>query len=570
MHPWSAEPASDLRDIFFALHDYCAVGYHRGNRANGRQHRRRDSTHSREHHRYFHQCVAGFGFDDQAVDVGLVDKLFHLIYQFVPRYLYLFEVDAKFFHDTRYYAGSCWDVRLIRVGYGLIPIRRYDDLPDDELAPILEQLHRANRAQEAVFPGDMVERQPVHVVYGGANLFKSGTPSRLGELALDSLWTNAADPLDFAECLGLRPELAEAVYSRVCNKLRCEPVEDYRLDFEDGYGYRPDAEEDAHAVSAARQLAAGIGLPHFPSYVGFRIKPLSEALLRRSLRTFQRFMGALLEATSGKLPDGFVVTLPKITCPAQVAAFADVLDKYELRAGLAPGSLRLELMIESPRAIATPDGRVAIPEIIGAARGRCRGVHFGAYDYTSELSISSMCQSLSHSACDFVRDMMQACLAGRGVMLSDSVTATLPVPVHRGSREQLTAEQLEENRVSVWQAWKLHFGDTRRSLARGFYQGWDLHPAQLPTRYAAVYSFFLEGLPAASARLRNFVEKAAQATLVGSAFDDAASGQGLLNFFLRGLNCGAITEQEALRTGLTLEELRGKSFAAIAAARRPS
>ncbi|MBD0326542.1 MAG: phosphoenolpyruvate kinase, partial [Pyrinomonadaceae bacterium] len=90
------------------------------------------------------------------------------------------------------------------------------------------------------------------------------------------------------------------------------------------------------------------------------------------------------------------------------------------------------------------------------------------------------------------------------------------------------------------------------------------HPAQLPTRYAAVYSFFLESLDAASERLRNFVEKAAKATLVGDVFDDAATGQGLLNYFLRALNCGAIKEDEALQlSGLTPAELRSGSFVKI-------
>ena len=81
--------------------------------------------------------------------------------------------------------------------------------------------------------------------------------------------------------------------------------------------------------------------------------------------------------------------------------------------------------------------------------------------------------------------------------------------------------------------------------------------------HAAVYSFFLESREEAAARLESFVEKAAQATLLGNIFDDAATGQGLLNFFLRGINCGALTEDEALATGLTLEELRGRSFVKI-------
>jgi hypothetical protein len=84
------------------------------------------------------------------------------------------------------------------------------------------------------------------------------------------------------------------------------------------------------------------------------------------------------------------------------------------------------------------------------------------------------------------------------------------------------------------------------------------------TRYAAVYSFFLESLDAASERLRNFIAKAAQATLVGEVFDDAATGQGLLNYFLRAINCGAITAAEAqAQTGLTPEELRSASFVKI-------
>ena len=83
-----------------------------------------------------------------------------------------------------------------------------------------------------------------------------------------------------------------------------------------------------------------------------------------------------------------------------------------------------------------------------------------------------------------------------------------------------------------------------------------------------VFAFFLQGFEASASRLRNFVEKAAQATLVGDVFDDAATGQGLLNFFLRGLNCGALTEAEVLSAGLTLDELRTRSFLKILEGRR--
>jgi hypothetical protein len=107
----------------------------------------------------------------------------------------------------------------------------------------------------------------------------------------------------------------------------------------------------------------------------------------------------------------------------------------------------------------------------------------------------------------------------------------------------------------------------RHSLMNGYYQGWDLHPAQLPTRYAAVFSFFQSARQAATARLRAFVEKAAQATLLGDVFDDAATGQGLLNFFVRGVSSGALTMEEAAETGLTRDELLGRSFLRIVEAR---
>jgi citrate lyase beta subunit len=434
-------------------------------------------------------------------------------------------------------------------------------LSHEDLHPLLDRLKRANAEHDRMFLGPPAERQPVHVVYGGAHLFKAGTPARLGSIALETLRKYVHSAAAFAEYLAVEPSLSEAVYSRVIQKLEKEPVEDYRIDFEDGYGYRPHAEEDAHAVAAARELAAGSRQPGFPPFCGFRVKPLTEALRDRSIRTFQLFMRSLLEATGGVLPPGFVVTLPKVTASEQVAAFADLLEMWEMRAGLEPGSLRMELMIETLQSIIAPDGRAAIPGFLRAARGRCRGMHFGAYDYTSDCNITAKHQALSHPACIHARHVMQVCLAGTGVMMSDSLTSTMPVAIHKGSG--LTDEQAEENRSSVRQAWQLHRFDTERSLQAGFYQGWDVHPAQFIPRYAAVYAFFLESLEPASARLKNFMAKAAQATTAGSAFDDAATAQGLLNFFLLGMNCGAITEAEVLATGLTLDELRSRSFASI-------
>ena len=201
-----------------------------------------------------------------------------------------------------------------------------------------------------------------------------------------------------------------------------------------------------------------------------------------------------------------------------------------------------------------------------AAQGRCGSVHFGVYDYTASSGITAAYQAMGHAACDFARSHMVVALAGTGVHLSDGATNILPVAPHRG--QALSVGQLERNRSAVHGAWSLAYRDNLHSLENGIYQGWDLHPAQLVARYAAVYCFFLQGLEAASGRLKAFVEKAALASLFGDVFDDAATGQGLLNFFLRGIACGAITEVEALETGLTLEEIRSRSFYKILTGRR--
>ena len=442
-------------------------------------------------------------------------------------------------------------------------------LSADVLSPILESLRKANAAFAARYPGESPRRQPIHTVYGGAQVFQADTAPRLGELALRALEEYAPDAAAFAAALGLPRDLGPRVHARVVEKLRREPVEDFRIDFEDGYGNRPDPEEDGHALAAADAAAAGLAARSLPPAIGIRIKPFTEELKRRSLRTLDLFLTELLDR-AGRLPQNFVVTLPKVTVPEQVWALADVFDRFERRRKLALGSLRLEIMIETPQAILGERGEVSVLRLVDAGRGRCVAAHFGTYDYTASLQITAAHQHMAHPACDFAKHAMQVALAGTGIWLSDGATNVLPVPIHRAAKGQKPTEaQRRQNREAVHAAWRLHYGHVRRSLESAYYQGWDLHPAQLPTRYAAVFTFFLEGLDAASERLRNFVEKAGQATLVGEVFDDAATGQGLLNYFLRALNCGAITETEAVeKSGLTLEELRGRSFVKILKGRR--
>jgi len=442
-------------------------------------------------------------------------------------------------------------------------------LSASDLKPILRELTRANADVARAWPGETGDRQPVHTVYGGAHLFRADTAQKLGAAALAALDQYAPDPARFADALGLDEKTGAVVYPRVVEKLRREPVEDYRLDFEDGYGPRPDAEEDGHAESAAAEVAAGLAAGSLPPFIGIRIKPMSKELHARSLRTLDLFVTSLARATKGRLPAGFVVTIPKLMSPAHVAAVARACGSIERRLRLPRAAIRLELMIETPQSILAADGSSALRSLVAAGGGRVTGAHFGTYDYTALCGITASWQHMRHQACDFAKHMMQVALAQSGVQLSDGATNIMPIAPHRASAGQdLIDAQRRENRDSVRRAWKTHFDDVTHSLVNGYYQGWDLHPAQLPTRYAALFAFFLAARPAATARLRNFVEKAAQATLVGDVFDDAATGQGLLNFFARAVSAGALTMEEACETGLSMEEIQGRSFLKILEARR--
>jgi hypothetical protein len=439
----------------------------------------------------------------------------------------------------------------------------------DEIARISATLSDANKAFMRRYPGESNRRQAVHTVYGGAHLFKADSAQKLGAVALRSLEEYAPNAQSLGGAIDI--DVSEKMYARIVEKLEREAVEDFRLDFEDGYGNRPDEEEDAHAAAAAREVARGFAAGTLPPFIGIRIKPLNEDLRARSIRTLDIFMTSLLRETAGKLPAGFVITVPKIQLPEQMTAAIRFFEILEAKHNLDPGRLKIEPMIETPQAIINRDGRLGLHSLVDAAEGRCGSVHFGVYDYTASCGITAAYQAMRHPACDFARQVMLVSMAGTGIHLSDGATNILPVGPNRASEGRpLTEDQLRQNREAVYGAWRLGFDDNMHSLRNGFFQGWDLHPAQFVTRYAAVYHFFLGGLESASNRLKTFVEKAALASLFGDVFDDAATGQGLLNFFLRGMACGAITEEEALATGLSLEEIRSRSFLKILLGRRRS
>ena len=402
-----------------------------------------------------------------------------------------------------------------RLGDGLL-----DEL-DRRLAP-------ADAELAARYPGDTGGRQPVHTVYVPADRMTPQLTLEWGSSALTAVATNAPTAAALAAATGTDQALVGQLLPGVLAKLEREPVEDLRIDFEDGYGPRPDEAEDADAAGAARALAAALAGAAPPPCSGLRIRSLEAATRRRGLRTLDLFLAALLASTA--LPPGFVVTLPKVTDVRQVEAMALVCARLEEAYGLAEGRLRYELQVETPQAILGADGTATVARMVQAAGGRCAGLHYGTYDYSAALGIAAAYQSLEHPAADHAKAVMQVAAAGTGVRLSDGSTNVLPVG----------------DTAAVHAAWRLHARLVRRSLERGLWQGWDLHPAQLPTRYLATYAFFREGLPAAAARLRAYAERTA-----GGILDEPATAQALAGFLARGLDCRALPEAEVSEhTGL--------------------
>jgi hypothetical protein len=436
-------------------------------------------------------------------------------------------------------------------------VKMKTSLDQNDFITLTTNLIQHNQEVDEFYPGDSAERQPVQTVYGGAHLFKSDTAQKLSSLSLKFIEAHAPSEGAFSTALNIPKNISKEVYSRVMNKLEFEAVEDFRIDFEDGFGNRPNEEEDAVAITASSELAKGMKNKTIPPFIGIRIKSFTNELIGRSLRTLDLFITNLANETEGHFPNNFVVTLPKITHVSQVETLVGAFERLESKLGLKSNSLKMEFMVEATQTLFDIDGKMAMPGMLKAARGRCRGAHFGTYDFTASVDVIADHQQMNHYACDFAKHLMKSTFAGTGVWLSDGATNVMPVGPHRG---ELTKQQQEENTKVVHDAWRLSYKHTWHSLVNGLYQGWDLHPGQLPVRYAAVYTFFLQSLEQASIRLKNFIEVAAKATLVGDVFDDAATGQGLLNFFIKAYNCGAIGEDEILKTGLRLEELRQKSF----------
>jgi citrate lyase beta subunit len=406
----------------------------------------------------------------------------------------------------------------------------------DQVPPVLNEetylsldrsLATADAAHAHDYPGDDGQRQPVHTVYVAADRYHPGLPAEWGAAAARAIADNGIDPATLADLLTVGEPIAADVLARITAKLASEPIEDLRIDFEDGFGQRSDEDEDAAATAAGTALAASSA--GRPPFTGIRFKSLEPATRRRGVRTIDLFLAALL--ADQPLPAGFALTLPKVTHVDQVRAFVDVCAALEAAHGLSSGALRFEVQIETPQAIVGADGRAPIAELVHLGRGRLRGLHYGTYDYSAATGVAAPYQSLEHPVADYAKAVMQVAAAGTGVTLSDGSTNVVPV----GSSDKIVA------------AWRLHARLVRRSLERGYYQGWDLHPLQLVTRFAATYAFYREGLPSAAARLRAYLDRSAGATM-----DEPATAQAMAALLVRGLHCGALDEAE-VREGCGLD-----------------
>lgn len=401
------------------------------------------------------------------------------------------------------------------------------DLAGGLTAELDELLRDADAELVARFPGEASGRQPVHTVYVPADVYTADLVPRWGEEAQSVLATHR--PLLAA----LVHEHAEEVLPLVAAKLADEPVEDLRIDLEDGYGLRSDAVEDGHVVAAATDLASSQQAGTAPPFTGIRVKSLEAPTRARSVRSLTGFLATLLEA--GGTLEGFVVTLPKVTSVAQVRAMVRACGRIEEALGLPAGTLRFEIQVETPQSVLGPDGTALVAVMIHAGEGRVCALHYGTYDYSAYCGIPAPYQSADHPVADHAKLVMQAAAAGTGVRLSDGSTNVLPV----GSPAQVRT------------GWTLHAGLVRRALERGYFQGWDLHPAQLPSRFAVTYAFYREHFPSTSRRLRAYLDGAG-----GAVQDEPATARALSDLVVRGLDCGALLPEEVDReTGRSVEEL---------------
>ncbi len=393
-------------------------------------------------------------------------------------------------------------------------------LPGNVRARIDAMLDTVDAELRTRYPGPDGRVQPIHTAYVPADRATAATPAEWGAAAIELL-DRHHDLLAGIDGTDALPT--------VRSRLEQQPIQDLRIDFEDGYGFRADAEEDEAATNAGTALAEWAKQPGGPTSLGIRMKGLAGTERIRALRTLELVLDA-----AGGVPTGFVFTVPKIRAAEQASALVALCDGLERGSGLVAGTLRFELQIESPQAIIAADGSAPIAKMISRSDGRCSALHFGTYDYTAACGIAAPDQALDHPAADYAKSVMQVAAAQTGVWICDGSTQIVP------DRDPESALRNHHRLVG-------------RALRLGYYQGWDMHPGHLITRWLATYEFFRRAIDVAVPRLVAYLDRRS-----GGVMDEPATAEALAATVLRGLNCGARTADElrALAPVLTPEVLR--------------
>lgn len=353
-------------------------------------------------------------------------------------------------------------------------------------------------------PGEdpLPQWQPAYVLYGGAQLFSADTHDKM--ISLARRWLK-----EYAW-------LGDTARRRVEKRL-AQPLDDIRIDFEDGYGRRPDEEEDAHAL----QVQQALPQVHEPRRCGIRVKPITRRFAQRAVRTLEIALQGLTV-----WPRGFCITLPKLEHPAQVRFIIQELERIE--DGRPP--LPLELMIESPA------GLRRVPDLLQIAGKRARGVHFGPFDFLASCGIGQ--GDLLHPVNRAARAQLLLAVSGSGVELADGPTTLLPLPPHK----QPSATQLSENQKAVRNAWEFHRDQVLATREQGYFQSWLLHPAQLVSHAAALIQEHEKTLPGALERLIAYWKGRGQARASGGDFDDRATARQWTRLVEQGLELGLIED----------------------------
>nr|WP_072802230.1 aldolase/citrate lyase family protein [Rhodococcus yunnanensis] len=361
------------------------------------------------------------------------------------------------------------------------------------------------------YPGDRIGGQPIHTVYLPASDADPNVLRHWGSQASSLLESNA-ELFESLDPAGVLPSVRAT--------LSTSPIQDVRLDFEDGYGWRSDTEEDRHARESGKILRTLSVDPLGPTWLGVRTKGLAPHERLRGIRTLELVLDG-----AGGVPDGFVFTVPKLRAAEQVTAVVALCEELERAHGLPDRALRFELQIESPQAIVGRDGTATVARALGLADGRCTSLHYGTYDYSAACGITSAQQSLAHPVADHAKNVMLVAAAQSGVWVCDGSTQVVP----SGSEIEIEA------------AVRRHFALVTRSLERGFYQGWDMHPGHLVTRWLATLTFFRTAMPTAATRVAAYLDRRDSGVM-----DEPATAQALAGVLVRGLDSGAVTEQELL------------------------